>query len=140
VFTDVVLLSVLTAVIPYLYSAAAHLYWLIVKGRAVSWPHLVRDMAVTLLAVVFSFWALAGTGYQAVYYGIFVFFLGIPVYIWMKAQRHEYGESPVIPIDYPADSPYAPKLGNGAGGNGRPNIPITTLTNKDAVAKVEVRS
>ena len=47
VFTDVVLLSVLTAVIPYLYSAAAHLYWLLVKGRAVSWPHLARDLIVS---------------------------------------------------------------------------------------------
>jgi APA family basic amino acid/polyamine antiporter len=107
VFTDMLLLSVLTAVIPYLYSAAAHLYWLIVKGRAVSWPHLTRDAGVTVLALLFSFWALAGTGYQAVYYGIIAFFLGVPVYIWMKAQRKEYGESPVIPIDYPADSPYA---------------------------------
>jgi APA family basic amino acid/polyamine antiporter len=107
VFTDMVLLSVLTAVIPYLYSAAAHLYWLLVKGRAVSWPHLARDAGVTVVALVFSFWALAGTGYQAVYYGILVFFLGVPVYIWMKAQRKEYGESPVIPIAYPAGSPYA---------------------------------
>lgn len=106
VFTEVVLLSVFTAVIPYLYSAAAHLYWLIVKGRAVDWPHLVRDLVVTVLAVLFSFWALAGSGYQAVYYGIFVFFLGILVYIWMKAQRKEYGESAVVPIQYPAGSPY----------------------------------
>lgn len=118
VFTDVVLLSVLTAVIPYLYSAAAHLYWLIVRGRAVSWPHLARDLAVTAAALVFSFWALAGTGYQAVYYGIFVFFLGVPVYIWMKAQRKEYGESPVTPIDYPAGSPYAVQGASGGTGHG----------------------
>ncbi len=104
VFTDVVLLSVLTAVIPYLYSAIAHLYWLLVKGRAVSWPHLVRDSVITLLAVLFSFWALAGTGYEAVYYGIFAFFLGVPVYVWMKVQRNEFGEAPVKAIDYPADS------------------------------------
>ncbi len=115
VFTDVVLLSVLTAVIPYLYSAAAHLYWLLVKGRAVSWPHLVRDSVVSVLALAFSFWALAGTGYQAVYFGVFAFFLGVPVYIWMKVQRGEYGESPVIPIAYPVDSPYA----NVAIGNGK---------------------
>jgi APA family basic amino acid/polyamine antiporter len=107
VFTDVVLLTVLTAVIPYLYSSAAHLYWLLVKGREVNMAHLVRDVIVTVIALVFCFWALAGTGYQAVYYGIFVFFLGIPVYMWMKIQRGEYGESPVIPIDYPAGSPYA---------------------------------
>jgi len=122
VFTDVVLLSVLTAVIPYLYSAAAHLYWLLVKGRAVSWPHLVRDGAVSVVALAFSFWALAGTGYQAVYFGIFAFFLGVPVYIWMKVQRGEYGEAPVVPIDYPADSPYsAVSVGNG---NGVRNAPV----------------
>ncbi|MFG2006230.1 APC family permease [Spirillospora sp. NPDC048911] len=103
VFTNVVLLSVLTAVIPYLYSSAAHLYWLLVKGREVAWPHLVRDVLVTTVALVFSFWALAGSGYQAVYYGIFVFFLGIPVYVWMKTQRKEYGETPVEPIDYPSE-------------------------------------
>jgi APA family basic amino acid/polyamine antiporter len=119
VFTDVVLLSVLTAVIPYLYSAAAHLYWLLVKGRAVSWPHLARDITVSTLALVFTFWALAGTGYQAVYFGIFAFFLGVPVYVWMKVQRGEYGESPVTPIDYPADSPYAVHAnGNGSNGDG----------------------
>jgi basic amino acid/polyamine antiporter, APA family len=114
VFTTVVLLSVLTAVIPYLYSAAAHLYWLLVKGRAVSWAHLTRDAIVSTIALIFTFWALAGTGYQAVYYGVFAFFLGVPVYIWMKVQRGEYGESPVIPIDYPAGSKYA----NAANGNG----------------------
>jgi basic amino acid/polyamine antiporter, APA family len=136
VFTDVVLLSVLTAVIPYLYSAAAHLYWLIVKGRMVNLPHLVRDMAVTAAALVFSFWALAGSGYQAIYYGIFVFFLGIPVYIWMKAQRGEYGESPVIPIDYPPGSPYAVKTANG-----HATHPATTAMGGHAVIRrPEVRS
>jgi APA family basic amino acid/polyamine antiporter len=112
VFTAVVLLSVLTAVIPYLYSVAAHLYWLLVRGRAVDWPHLVRDMVVTAVALVFCFWTLAGSGYQAVYYGIFAFFLGVPVYIWMKAQRKEYGESPVLPITYPATSPYTVRTPN----------------------------
>ena len=118
VFTDVVLLSVLTAVISYLYSAGAHLYWLTVRGKTVSWPHLIRDVAVTVVALVFSFWALAGTGYQAVYYGILAFFLGIPVYIWMKAQRREYGESPVTPIVYPAGSPYSAAVPGGTAGNG----------------------
>lgn len=33
VFTKIVLLSVFTAVIPYLFSAAAQLYWLLVRGR-----------------------------------------------------------------------------------------------------------
>jgi basic amino acid/polyamine antiporter, APA family len=42
----------------------------------------------------FSFWSLAGSGYQAVYYGVFCLFLGVPVYVWMKVSRKEYGETP----------------------------------------------
>jgi APA family basic amino acid/polyamine antiporter len=137
VFTDVVLLTVLTAVIPYLYSAAAHLYWLIVKARAVNMPHLVRDMAVTAVALAFTFWALAGTGYQVAYYGIFVFFLGIPVYIWMKAQRGEFGESPVTPIDSPYGVAAATTAGAPTDGNGHVNgngalAPVTAGTVMDA--------
>lgn len=95
VFTTIVLLSVLTAVIPYLLSAAAQLYWLLARGRPAAWPHLVRDVAVSAVALAFSFWALAGSGYSIVYYGTFCLFLGVPVYIWMKVTRGEYGENPV---------------------------------------------
>ena len=102
VFTDIVLLSVLTAVIPYVFSASAQLYWFIVKGQQANWPHLARDLVVTVLALVFSFWALAGSGYQAVYYGVVVFFIGVPIYIWMMAQRHSYGEQAVVPAEYHA--------------------------------------
>lgn len=98
VFTTVVLLSVLTAVIPYLFSAAAQLYWLATEGRRVRVSHLIRDVAVSAVALVFSFWSLAGSGYQAVYYGVFCLLLGVPVYIWLKVGRHEYGETPVTPV------------------------------------------
>jgi len=118
VFTDIVLLSVLTAVIPYIFSAAAELYWMIVKGRAANWPHLARDMAVTVLALVFSFWALAGSGYQAAYFGGVTFFIGVPIYVWMKIQRKEYGETAVRPIDFNFDSSNGTASTNG-NGNGQ---------------------
>lgn len=102
VFLTIVLLSVFTAVIPYLFSAAAQLFWLLTRGRTTSWPHLVRDVGVSALALVFSFWALAGSGYQAVYYGVFCLFLGVPVYIWMKVDRREYGETLVVPAEFAA--------------------------------------
>ncbi len=95
VFTTLVLLSVFTAVVPYLFSAGAQVYWLLTRGRATRWPHLVRDVGVSALALVFSFWSLAGSGYQAVYYGTVVLLLGIPLYIWLKVGRGEYGEQPV---------------------------------------------
>ncbi|MFJ1584655.1 APC family permease [Streptomyces sp. NPDC088197] len=99
VFTTLVLLSVVTAVIPYLFSAAAQLYWLLTRGRQTHWQHLVRDCGVSAVALVFSFWSLAGSGYQAVYYGLFCVLLGLPVYIWLKSGRGEYGESLVVPFD-----------------------------------------
>lgn len=84
VFTTVVLLSVLTAVIPYLFSAAAQVYRLLTDGRRIRSGHLLRDLAVAVTALLFGFWALAGSGYQAAYYGLFCLLLGLPVYIWLK--------------------------------------------------------
>lgn len=92
VFTTVVLLSVLTSVIPYLFSAAAQVYWLGTQAHVRHPLHLARDLTVALLALVFSFWALQGSGEKAVYYGVFGVLLGVPVYVWHKARRGEYGE------------------------------------------------
>lgn len=85
VFTTIVLLSVLTSVIPYLFSAAAQLSWLVTRRREIKRALLARDITIASTALVFSFWTLAGSGYQAVYYGTFCVFLGVPVYVWMKA-------------------------------------------------------
>ncbi|MEV7389769.1 amino acid permease [Streptomyces sp. NPDC091215] len=88
VFTKIVLLSVLTAVIPYLFSAAAQLYWLLVRGReTLSSRRLARDTTVAALALAFSYWSIQGSGYQTVYYGLFVLLLGVPVYIWLKRDQ-----------------------------------------------------
>ncbi|WPP33462.1 amino acid permease [Streptomyces sp. CL7] len=92
VFTKIVLLSVLTAVIPYLFSAAAQLYWVLVRGRdGVTLGRLIRDVTVAALAMAFSYWSIQGSGYQTVYYGLFVLLLGLPVYVWLKRTRQEGG-------------------------------------------------
>ncbi|WP_328321485.1 amino acid permease [Kribbella sp. NBC_00382] len=92
VFTTVVLLSVLTSVIPYLFSAAAQVYWLATEAHLRRPLHFARDLTVGLLALVFSFWSLQGSGATAVYYGVFGLLLGVPVYVWHKARKGEYGE------------------------------------------------
>ena len=88
-----VLLSVLTSVIPYLFSAAAQVYWLATAAHVGHPLHLARDLTVGLLALVFSFWSLQGSGQQAVYYGVFGVLLGVPVYVWHKSRKGEYGEA-----------------------------------------------
>jgi APA family basic amino acid/polyamine antiporter len=87
VFTTVVLLSVLTSVIPYLFSAAAQLSWLASGKRRPVPRHLVRDVGVAGVALLFTFWTLAGSGYQAVYYGTFCVLLAVPVYVWQRRSR-----------------------------------------------------
>ena len=102
VFTTLLLLSVFTAVVPYLFSAAAQLYWLLARGRNAHWPHLVRDVGVSSVALAFCFWSIAGSGYQAVYYGVICLLLGIPLYVWLKVSRKEYGEGPLAGVDLAA--------------------------------------
>jgi APA family basic amino acid/polyamine antiporter len=93
VFTTIVLLSVLTSVIPYLFSAAAQLWWLVTSRSVLRPAAFARDVTIAGVALLFSFWTLAGSGYQAVYYGTFCVFLGVPVYVWMKSQQRAAVES-----------------------------------------------
>ena len=92
VFITVVLLSVLTSVVPYLFSAAAEVYWLATEAHLRHPVHLARDLSVALLALVFSFWSLQGSGQQAVYYGVIGLLLGVPAYVWHKSRNGVYGE------------------------------------------------
>ncbi|MFD1659248.1 APC family permease [Streptomyces caeni] len=113
VFTKIVLLSVLTAVIPYLFSAAAQLHWLLVRGREGIAPRrLARDVTVAALAMAFSYWSIQGSGYQTVYYGLFVLLLGLPVYVWLKRgqARGAARSAPVEPAagDRAARAPETP--------------------------------
>lgn len=98
VFEMILLLGVFTAVIPYLFSAAAQVYWLFVHGRVTEPKRFIRDMIVASVALVFCYWALAGSGYQTVYYGVICMLLGVPVYIYVKYKRNEYGETAVLPM------------------------------------------
>lgn len=98
VFTKIVLLSVLTAVIPYLFSAAAQLYRLLVRdGSGPNPRRLARDVTIAALALAFSYWSIQGSGYQTVYYGLFVLLLGVPVYIWLKRGQASGTGAPAIP-------------------------------------------
>ncbi len=102
VFTMVVLLTVFTAVIPYLFSAAAQIYWLLARTRPTSWPHFVRDVVIAAVALAFTFWALIGTGAEATFYGAIAFLLGVPLYVWMKVSNRRRGTDDLVPGDVTA--------------------------------------
>ena len=95
-FRVLVLITTFTGCVPYLFSAAAQLYWLARGTRDRVRPAgLVRDLIVASLSFAFSFWLIAGAGYAAVYQGVLFLFAGIPVYVWMRGrqQSEELGDS-----------------------------------------------
>ncbi|MER5635564.1 amino acid permease [Kitasatospora sp. NPDC002227] len=102
VFTEIVLLSVLTAVIPYLAAVAAQLHWLVQHGRErLDRRRLARDVIVTLLALAFTYWSIQGSGYQTVYYGLFAILLGVPVYVWVKRPHPQPQPATPRPVGLP---------------------------------------
>ncbi|MEV6212869.1 amino acid permease [Kitasatospora sp. NPDC051914] len=118
VFTGIVLLSVLTAVVPYLVATAAQLLWLVQHGRAeLDRRRLVRDTTVTVAALAFSYWSIQGSGYQTVYYGLFTILLGIPVYIWLK-RPHARAAGTAASAGTPLTG--TPPTGAGQAGPGEP--------------------
>ncbi|MFI7110561.1 amino acid permease [Nonomuraea sp. NPDC050227] len=90
-FDTIVLLASFTTVIPYFFSAAAQLFWLVTRERRIERGRLARDLAVAVLALLFSFWMAYGSGPPAVLGGTLMLLVGVPVYIWLKARHGEYG-------------------------------------------------
>ncbi|MEV5574262.1 amino acid permease [Spirillospora sp. NPDC052269] len=106
-FTALALLTTFTAAVPYVYSAAAQLLWLLTDhgpaGRPEAALRFARDVLVSAIAVGFTIWLVAGAGYSAVYQGILLIFVAIPVYVFMRwrsaraeALREQGGENPQV--------------------------------------------
>ncbi|MFB9908974.1 APC family permease [Allokutzneria oryzae] len=96
VFTTLVLMTGITAAIPYGFSALAQLRWLWRDRKTLEAPRLVRDVVVAVASLVFSvlfIWYSRNTGQDFwLYWAPFfltgaALLLGIPVY---NAQRGEH--------------------------------------------------
>ncbi len=99
VFTTLVLMTGITAAIPYAFSAMAQIKWRLADGKSTSTARLVRDLIVAVLALVFSLlfiWYSRNTGHSTlVYWAPFLLtavamLLGIPVY---RSQQHRRQEN-----------------------------------------------
>ncbi|MEV5574256.1 amino acid permease [Spirillospora sp. NPDC052269] len=90
-FNTILLFASFTTAIPYFFSAAAQLFWLVTGGREVNKARMAKDMTVTVIALVFSFAIVYASGEQAVMLGILAMLIGVVVYIWTKGRRGEYG-------------------------------------------------
>jgi APA family basic amino acid/polyamine antiporter len=107
VFTYLVYLSVVTVAIPYFFSAAAQLAYLVSRRRRVHGWQLGRDVAVAVTGLLFSLWVTFASGYQSVYQAMLLILVGIPVYSFLKAHRERAGAvpEPVDQLDEPVAAP-----------------------------------
>lgn len=81
-FKFIVTLSVLAALIPYLFTTAA--YVLILINKKFGEQKWLLPIGLASLAFVYSFWAIYGAGNEAVFWGFLLLLAGIPFYVWMK--------------------------------------------------------
>jgi len=85
-FEFAILLSTMSVLIPYLFSTAAFAV-LLFKQPPASRARRNRLLLLAALAFGFSFWAVAGVGEQAVYWGFLLLTAGMPVYVWRKGKN-----------------------------------------------------
>ena len=81
-FTFMVLLTTITVLVPYLFSAAS--YAVILLQNKFWKRDSISQLIIAFLAFIFSMWAIVGSGQETVYWGFIAILSGIPFYIWMK--------------------------------------------------------
>lgn len=87
-FNFIILVAVLAALIPYFYTSISNI--LVLKSQNPKSNFWQWRVIVAVLAGCYSLWAIIGSGVQAVYYCMILFFLGIPVYVcaeWFKFKK-----------------------------------------------------
>ena len=87
-FTDVIIIATLAALVPYVFSAAAQIYLFYADRPSFSGVNFARSTIIASLALAYSCWAIWGAGYKPVTEGFMLMLAGIPVFLWVKWQPY----------------------------------------------------
>ena len=83
VYSQLLLVSTLTTLVPYVFTAGAQLVALASNGAR---PR-VTDVTIATLALVYAFVAILGAGLEPVYWGFAIVLLAIPLYVLAPRTR-----------------------------------------------------
>jgi APA family basic amino acid/polyamine antiporter len=86
-FTFMVLMTTVTVLVPYLFSATS--YAVILLQNKYWQKESISNLVIAAVAFAFSIWAIVGSGQETVYWGFIAILAGIPFYIWMKRTKQE---------------------------------------------------
>jgi APA family basic amino acid/polyamine antiporter len=83
-FTFVILLSTLATLVPYLFSTLAQLKFIYLTRNS---KKFIKLLIITVLAFLYSVWAVIGLGIYTVILGVVFIATGIPIFVWMRSRR-----------------------------------------------------
>jgi basic amino acid/polyamine antiporter, APA family len=85
----IVLFSGVTVGVPYFFLALVQLYYLYTDGRKLNPATFPREVILAIIALVFTYWMLAGSGQLAAYLSLLLFSLGFVMisYLYIKTGR-----------------------------------------------------
>jgi APA family basic amino acid/polyamine antiporter len=81
-FEIIILLSTLTAVIPYSFCTMTEFSFLLKSNHKAALP--IKEFIINSAAFAFSIYAVLGAGEKTVFSGFILLLFGLPVFIWMK--------------------------------------------------------
>ncbi|MCB0917961.1 MAG: amino acid permease [Actinobacteria bacterium] len=93
VLNTLLLLTGVTAAVPYFMSALAQLYYLFTAGKIVEPKSFAKDMIVGIVALVFSFWFVFGSGEQATFWAYLLILVGYIVLLGLYVKRKRHGHA-----------------------------------------------
>ncbi|MDX2164218.1 MAG: amino acid permease [Gammaproteobacteria bacterium] len=83
-FTLIILIATLASLIPYFFTCMAELMIFIKYKEQFSGKRLTKSVIISILGMLYSFWAIYGSGQQILFYGGLLFFSSVPIYVWMQ--------------------------------------------------------
>ncbi|HEV2613112.1 MAG TPA: amino acid permease [Gammaproteobacteria bacterium] len=83
-FTLIILIATLASLIPYFFTCLAELMIFIKYKEQFNGKRLTKSVIISILGMLYSFWAIYGSGQQILFYGGLLFFSSVPVYVWMQ--------------------------------------------------------
>ncbi|MEP7143376.1 MAG: amino acid permease [Ferruginibacter sp.] len=86
-FKFLILLSTLTSLVPYLFSAASYLIIRMENKYSLCGRSWLQAIVLASLAFLFSLWAIAGSGQEIVYWGFILLVTGLPFYVMILWKR-----------------------------------------------------
>jgi APA family basic amino acid/polyamine antiporter len=89
VFTKIILLATLTAVVPFVFATMAELTLVLRSAPPRGTGRRWRAGLLAAAAYGYSMWAVIGAGRETVFWGFVLLLAGLPLYVWLRRPRGE---------------------------------------------------